>query len=259
MKYRKIKGRLIAILFSLLLAQGVAVNHQVAAQESSTTWDRPQAVERKAKPKHVYRPRVKTVRARPKVERAPLLTVQYRVLKLKEDGSQVETNALSAFHAGDLLRLGVTANQSGFLYVIHQNEGEDGAILFPDSRINDGQNYVERNKEFPLPPNNCGSPDPKACWYRVSNAAQQEYFIIIFSRDQIMDLPNQAAVSGGMVKKALIDQYIANVNQSDYIISNRPRNIKISTPGGVYSYWVTNKNLKDNEDIILRVPLIKGM
>jgi hypothetical protein len=259
MKYRTFNIRLIAALSVILLAQVIAGNHAAMAQESSTTWDKPQAVERKAKPKHVYRPRVKTVRVRPKVESAPLLTVQYRVLKLKPDGSQVETNALSSFHAGDLLRLGVTANQSGFLYVIHQDEGADGAILFPDSRVNDGQNYVEKNKEFALPSPNCGAPNPMMCWYKVSAATKQEYFIIIFSRDQIMDLPNQAAVSGGMVKKELIDQYIANVNKSDYVITNRPRNVKMSTPGGVYSYWVTNKNLKVNEDIILRVPLIKGM
>lgn len=255
---RRLSLSAIALLSVLLFSLVIASRPAVLGQESATTWDKPQQVQRQEKPRHVYRPRPRAPRARPKVESAPLLTVQYRVLKLKDDGSQVETNALSAFHPGDLLRLGVTANQGGFLYVIHQLEGQDGEILFPDSRVNDGQNYVEKNKEFALPPNNCGATDPKKCWYPVTATPTQEYFIIIFSRDQIIDLPNQAAAAGGKVKKETIDQYIANVKQSDYIIGNRPPNARITAPGGVYSYWVTNRNVRDNEDIILRVPLIKG-
>lgn len=232
----------------------------VNAQESSTTWDKPQQVVRKSKPKRVYRPR-RTARVRPKVEVAPLLTVQYRVLKLKPDDSQAEASVATVFHPGDKLRLAVTANQDGFLYVVHQNEGEDGQIMFPDSRVNEGANFVSRNREFVLPPVNCPLPNPRDCWYKVTNSPEKEYFIIVFSRDQITDLPNQAALAsgGGVVPKSVIDDYIANAHVRDYKIASRPPNLRrVASPAGPYAIWITNTNREDNEEIILRVPLNKG-
>jgi hypothetical protein len=260
MRFKPSTFNLTLLLAGLLLVSGLAGSRAALAQESKTTWDREQQVERKAKPKRTYRPRPRA-RVRPKVERAPLLTVQYRLLKLRDDGSELEINPTTLVHAGDMLRLSVTPNQDGFLYIVHQKEGQDGAVLFPNSRVNEGQNFVSRNREFKLPPPNCPSPNPHDCWYRVTSDPEKDYFIVIFSRDLIVDLPTDAAgalASGGIVKKQIIDEYMSNINASDYIITNRPRNVRLSTPGGPYAIWVTNKNVKDNEEIILRVPLNKS-
>ena len=59
-------------LFSLFVMMDAAPGR---AQENSTTWDKPQTIQRKAKPKHVYKPRKRTA-VRPKTETSPLLTVQ---------------------------------------------------------------------------------------------------------------------------------------------------------------------------------------
>src|SRR5215813_2304056 len=250
---------LVFSLTLLIFLCGVAVG-----QESSTTWDKPQTVQRQAKPKRVYRPTPKA-KVRPKTQLAPLLTVQYRVLIKRPDGTSGESSLASVFHAGDQLRLGVTANQSGFLYVIYQKENEDGLIMFPDSRVNNGENYVNRNQEFILPPVNCPSADPDECWYKVTNDPAKEFFIVVFSRDQIVDLPNTAggneavrsALTSGVLKKEVIDSYIRSARMQDYKIYSRPANA--TNPGSRYAVWVTNINRADNEDVIVRVPLNKGM
>ncbi len=247
-------------LFSLFIMMGAAPGR---AQENSTTWDKPAKIERKAKPKHVYKPRAKHT-VRPKTELSPLLTVQYRVLIKRPDGSSGDSSLASVFHNGDQLRLGVTANQDGFLYVIYQKEGQDGLIMFPDSRINNGQNEVNKNQEFILPPVNCPAPDPNECWYKVTNEPTKEFFIIVFSRDQIVDLPNKAganeavkeALASGVLKKEVIDSYMKSARMQDYKIYGRPANA--TNPGSRYAVWVTNTNRADNEDIIIRVPLNKG-
>lgn len=229
-----------------------------------TTWSRPQQVQRQVKPKRVYHP-TKKYHTRPKVETAPLLTVQYRVLIKRPDGSEGESSLASVFHKDDLLRLGVTANQDGFLYVVYQKEGQDGQIMFPDSRVNHGENYVASNQEFILPPVECPLPNPDECWYKVTDDPVQEFFIIVFSRDQITDLPNSAgrpndnvkrALTSGVVKREIIDDYIRNAHIQDYKIYGRPRGSR--TPTSRYAVWITNTNRQDNEEIILRVPLNKG-
>ena len=249
--------------FSLFLSLLTFVS--TSGQESSTTWTKPQQVQRKVKAKRVYRPRKKNV-TRPRVETAPLLTVQYRIMIKRPDGSEGESSLASVFHKDDLLRLGVTANQDGFLYVVYQKEGQDGLIMFPDSRINHGENYVSSNEEFILPPVECPYENPDDCWYRVTDDPEQEFFIIVFSRDQITDLPNSAgrpndavkrALTSGVVKKDIIEDYVRNAHIKDYKIYSRPRNAR-TIPSSRYAVWITNMNYQDNEEIVLRVPLLKG-
>lgn len=265
MKSRNTKVHRIGILLGLLLPFAIGTLEPVVAQESSTTWDKPQQVQRQAKAKRVYRPR-RRYRVRPKVELAPLLTVQYRVLIKRPDGTEGESSVASVFHPGDQLRLGVTANQDGFLYIVHQKEGQDGVIQFPDSRVNNGENQVGRNQEFVLPPINCPLPNPSDCWYKVNSDPEKEYFIIVFSRDQILDLPNSAggsndavrqALSAGVLKKEVIDSYLSSARLQDYKMYSRPA--RANSPASRYAIWVTNTNRADNEEIILRVPLNKGV
>ncbi|HEX8096553.1 MAG TPA: DUF4384 domain-containing protein [Pyrinomonadaceae bacterium] len=243
------------ILMQLAAGAGVA-----KAQESATTWDKPREIQAPStpKPRRKRRATRKIVRrGQQAVEQAPFLTVQYRLLKFKEGAPPVELPAQAVLHPGDLLRLAVTPNQDGFLYIIHQNEGEDGQIVFPDSRVNDGQNFVAKNREFALPPA-CAPVDSPDCWYKVTPSAKAEFFIVVFSRDQITDLPNQAAASGGVIKKEVIDQYTAQHPERNYKIGFRPPNAKLGFQGGVNALWITNINPKDNEEIIAKFPLIKG-
>ena len=256
--YRSVFGILVALVFV-----GLVNLVPAAAQVSATTWDKTEQVQRKAKPKRVAKVVRKPV-VRPKVQRAPLLTVQYRVIIKRPDGTEGESSVASVFHPGDQLRLAVTANQSGFLYVVYQKEGQDGAIQFPDSRVNNGENYVDKNQEFILPPVNCPLPDPGDCWYKVTNDPQKEFFIIVFSRDQILDLPNAGAAedvkqafASGVLKKEVIDYYIKSARLQDYKIYSRPASAKGS--GSRYAIWVTNTNRADNEEIIMRVPLNKAV
>lgn len=264
MKLKNPRFRSTAVLLSLFLLLFMTGLGSAFGQVSSTTWNQPQQVQRQVKPKRVYRPHRK-YRMRPKVETAPLLTVQYRVLIKRTDGSEGESSLASVFHTGDRLRLGVTANQDGFLYVVYQKEGEDGQIMFPDSRVNHGENYVSNNAEFVLPPINCPDPDPNHCWYEVTADPEQEYFIIVFSRDQITDLPNSGgkpsdavkkALTSGVVKKEIIENYIKSARVQDYKIYGRPKGS--NTPASRYAVWITNTNRQDNEEIILRVPLNKA-
>lgn|SRR5215213_1068819 len=253
----------IAVLFSLLLLPLITDPRPVLGQVDKTTWDKPQEVKRQVKPRRVYHPR-KRYRARPPAELSPLLTVQYRLLIRRPDGSQAESSLASVFHAGDRLRLGVTANQDGFLYVIHQKEAQDGQVLFPDSRVNNGENYVSKNQEFILPPLNCPAQSPDECWYPVTDDPEKEYFIFVFSRDQITDLPNnpgsneaaRQALTQGILKREVIESYLRSARLQDYKIYSRPAGA--TSPTSRYAIWVTNINRADNEEIILRVPLNKG-
>jgi len=225
----------------------------VWAQVDSVTYDRPVEVERREKPRRKpRRPRAKPTPRKPRVvEKVLLLAVQYRILKVGTDGVMEETNAtLNTFFAGDRLRLAVKANQDGYLYVIHQpGKGMDGRIIFPQSRVNNGQNYVSRNQELLLP-SNC---DPKIakgadCSFPVMPPAGQEYLTVIFSRDMLLDLPNEAAQAGGVVRAAVIEQLFSESGQSIERVKGDTK----------YAIKLVNVNKADNEEIIQTLVLNKG-
>ena len=246
------KSRLIAAATGVFLAHAAAGGCVALAQggNSSLTDDRPVTIERKQKPRRVAHVRKSHPRAKPQpVEQAPLLSLQWRVLKLRQDGSQEEINPIAKFFPGDLLRLAVRTNQDGYLYIIHQKGKDlDGQIIFPDSRINDGQNYVTRNQEFIVPSNCPTGPNQPPCALPVLPPAGQEFFTLIFSRDMLLDLPNKAAEAGGAIKPEVLQQVLQGSGQK-----------LVPKPGtSRYALKIINVNNKDNEEIIYPLILNKG-
>jgi hypothetical protein len=225
---------------------------QAWAQVDSVTYDKPVTVERKEKPRRTPRkPRPKPTPKRPKyVEKVLLLAVQFRVMKVSSDGTMQETNAvLNTFFAGDRLRLAVKANQDGYIYIIHQKSKDaDGQIIFPDSRVNNGRNFVTKNQELILPSNCPSGIRPADCVIPVLGPAGQEYFTIIFSRDMLLDLPNQAAVAGGVIRPQIIQRLMDESGQA-------LEQVKGDT---TYAIKLVNINTKDNEEIIKTLVLNKG-
>lgn len=245
------KSKLVLLPILLLLLQMLVVR-EIVGQDSSLVWDKPVTVKR------VVKPTRKTTPHRRVVERVPLLTLEWRILKRNNDGSSLETNPISIFHTGDRLRLAIKANQNAYLYIIHHSEDQDGILIFPDSRINNGENYIKKDKEYILPAY-CPTPefeDPNDCWWRITPPGGKEEFTIIYSRDMITNLPNQSDGSG-TIKLSIIEQLKANSGQQ-LKRTSRPE-LNPQSGSGRYITWVTNTNAKDNEDLIETIVITHGI
>ena len=243
----------ILISSSTAARQGQVTLKGAKAAGSSNVWSNTVTIERKTKPDR------KPTRPRRKVQpvMAALLTLEWRALKRGTDGSAIEVNPTSVFHTGDRLRLAFKPNQNGYLYIVENTEGTDGTILFPDSRVNNGRNYVVKNQEVILPAG-CSSKyiDEKGnCWWQMAPPAGKETFTVILSRDMITDLPNEVTSDGIVVKQQIIDNLKKDSGQ---ILDSTSRpNLTPDQGGGAGRYvtWVTNKNRKDNEELIVLIQI----
>lgn len=193
-------------------------------------------------------PKTSRIRRLPRPERAPLLTLQWRLLK-RVDEEPKEVNPMSAFYTGDKLQIEIQANQDGYLYVINQTDGGEATIEFPSSRINYGENYVKKNVPY-LVPSVCPEfEDPNDCWWEMDEQAGREVFLIIFSRDMIATIPPEAVAAGGVIKASIIDSLIQeSVKAKD--ISSGPSK---GAGKGRYVTWATNTNRKDNDELITQI------
>ena len=186
-------------------------------------------------------------------QRAALLTLQWHLLKRVDDRTREEADPGQEFQTGDKLKLALTVNQTGYLYIVNQPEGKDAVLLFPDLRINKGQNYVIKDKEYILPSYCQDFEDPKDCWFKMAPPAGTETLIVIFSRDKITTLPNQIDKPYSLVKREIVDKLISSSEQKVKQVTG-----ELTIPGQKavrYATRAQNTNLKDNEELIATIEL----
>jgi hypothetical protein len=204
-------------------------------KKTANIWTDPVVIERKPKANRKY---IRKIRQGQK-KTTPLLTIQWQLFKQDGEANPQTVDPDSEFYTGDGLQLVIKANQSGFIYIL-DNEGK---VLFPNPRINAGKNTVTRNYPITIP-SNC---EPqfmknKRCWWYLNPPVPEnarETLFVIFSRDAIQTLPNNAQQARERVKKQLISEI-----KSD---SPNPETVK---PRQRFVTWVTNSNPKDNEELV---------
>jgi hypothetical protein len=186
---------------------------------------------------------------RRQVIRAPQLTLEWRIFKRSADGEPEETSPNTVFHTGDHLQVRIRPNQDGYIHIIQANEGEDGEMLFPDSRINDGKNFVRRNEEI-IMPTNCEPPRDDNCWWRMEPPAGREVFTVIFSREAAPKALSEVKMMGAEVSA----EHIAKIKPSAKTKSVPPRPVRgRGKDAGRYAIYVTNTDRRNNEELIAKI------
>ncbi|HSB12595.1 MAG TPA: DUF4384 domain-containing protein [Blastocatellia bacterium] len=249
MKFRLLRASLTAAAVVALAAPAVWVSRVEAQKQGAPLWYSVVSVDRVKKPDR------KPVGKLPATQRAALLTVQWHLLRRVDDNTTEEADPSKEFQTGDKVKLAITANQPGYLYIINKPEGKDGVLLFPDLRINNGQNRVFKDREYIIP-SYCADLGAKDCWFKMTPPAGTETMIVIFSRDRFTTLPNQIKTPYSPVKRELVEELLSRWAQKGAQMTG-----ELTIPGRKtvrYATRVQNTNPKDNEELIAKIELTHG-
>jgi len=184
----------------------------------------------------------------------PLLAVQLRLLLVNKDGSESEANPLATFMPTDRLRLSVKANQRGFLYIIRQKTPEaEGEIIFPTSVVNAGKNLISANYEYVIP-NNCPKDavsNPRDCALILFpySESPEEFFTLIFTRDQLLDLPGDVKNTRISLKNLMTAGKLPTKTLIN-LIEDSNQDLVSQSGDTLFSVRIINQNSNDNEEII---------
>lgn len=247
MRMRLSKHFLIAAALTALFVPGTLLPSVEAQKQGEPLWYSVVTVER------VKKPNRQPARPVKKTQQAALLTLQWHLLERGDGKNRKEADPNQEFHNGDQLKLAITVNQTGYLYIVNQPEGKDGVLLFPDLRVNSGRNYVLKDREYIVPSFCPAYKDPEDCWFEMSPPAGTERMIVIFSRDKITTLPNDISQPNPTVKRAIVDQLISSSEQKVKQVTGElaiPRQKAVR-----YATRVQNVNRKDNEELIATIEL----
>lgn len=246
MKRRAIRASLGLFSISLTLMSGVLAR----AQKGAPVWYNVTSVKR------VQKPNRQVTKPLPKVQRAALLTIQWHLLKRVDDDNVAQVDPKLDFQDGDKIRISVTANQTGYLYILNQPQGKDAVVIFPDPRINKSQNYVQKDVEYSVPGYCPEYEDPKDCWFQMTPPAGRETMLVIFSRQKITSLPNIALKPMATVPRSAVEELIASSEQKV-----EEKSGDLTAPNGKlvrFATRVQNTNLQDNEELIAKIEVNHG-
>jgi uncharacterized protein DUF4384 len=99
--------------------------------------------------------------------------LKYRILLRTPDCDIKEVDSSYTFHSGDKVRLQIESNVDGYLYVLQKGSTGRDHMLFPDPRINGGDNKISRGILYSVP----GSQ-----WFTFDNNAGIENLTVAVSR-----------------------------------------------------------------------------
>ena len=77
--------------------------------------------------------------------------LKYRVLLRTPECDISDVDSSYTFHSGDKVRLQIESNVDGYLYVMQKGSTGKDRVLFPDPRINGGDNKIARGILYSVP------------------------------------------------------------------------------------------------------------
>ena len=135
----------------------------------------------KPAPKARAKPRQRTENAT-----APL-GLGYTLYQRDRSGQPVRVDAAQEFHAGDAVRLLLEFNVEGYLYVFHAENGNAPTMIFPDARLNGGDNWISAHVPYEVPSSR--ETDPRFRWFYFDDKAATERLSIIVTRNPLPNVP----------------------------------------------------------------------
>jgi hypothetical protein len=124
---------------------------------------------------------------------APLLTpyapgaigLGYSLYMRDDNGNAVRVDPSREFRAGDRIRLSLESNTDGYLYIFHTENNGEPQMLYPDVRLESGDNRIEAHVPYEIPWNEPGVEN----WFKFDANPANERLYIIVTRQPLPAIP----------------------------------------------------------------------
>lgn len=109
----------------------------------------------------------------------------YSLYMRDDQGNAVRVDPSREFRAGDRIRLALETNTAGYLYIFHtENDGEP-QMLYPDARLEKGDNRIEAHVPYEIPWNEPGVEN----WFKFDANPANERLYVVVTREPLPGVP----------------------------------------------------------------------
>jgi hypothetical protein len=111
----------------------------------------------------------------------------YTLFMRDEAGGAVRVSPAREFKSGESIRLLVESNTDGYLYVFNAEGDATPQLIFPDARLNRGDNRIGAHVPYEIP--SSGEADERLRWFVFNDAPASERVYVVVARRPLEGVP----------------------------------------------------------------------
>lgn len=130
-----------------------------------------------------------TANANNSVSGAPVhaIGLGYTLFMRDPSGRSVRVEPGREFHNGDRVRISLEPNVDGYLYVFHTEDDGAPEMIYPDARLDAGENWIEAHVPLEVPSSE--ETDERLRWFTFYGDAGIERLYVVVSREPLPLVP----------------------------------------------------------------------
>lgn len=111
----------------------------------------------------------------------------YTLFMRAPNGRTVRAEPTREFHNGDSVRIALEPNVDGYLYVFHTEGNGEPEMIYPDWRLDGGENWIEAHVPVEVPSSE--ETDERLRWFTFYGNAGIERLYVVVSREPLPGVP----------------------------------------------------------------------
>ena len=116
----------------------------------------------------------------------------YTLFMRDENGRAVRIEPGREFHNGDRIRISLEPNVDGYLYVFHTEGEGQPEMIFPDARLEGGENWIDAHVPIEVP--STIETDERLRWFQFYGNPATERLYIVVTREPLPGVPTGDAL-----------------------------------------------------------------
>ena len=173
------------------------------------------------------------------------LGIGYTLFMANAAGEMVRVGTDRQFKTGDRIALQVETNRRGYIYIFSQENEGPPRLLFPNSRIRNGNYLIEAHQTFWV---------PEEGEIEFDNRPAREKLTVVFSEEPLKNIPASTKPEGEAVEVTIFREVTRETTirkggllDEGMLLTKgeRQRGVRLSTKDPAPSFILVNQNLAE--------------
>lgn len=130
---------------------------------------------------------VKKKHVAPPAARTPKLGLGLTLFKRDANGLAVRVDPSHVFRKGDRVRVLLETNAEGYLYIFNTTDGGNPVMIYPNSELDEGGNYLQSHVPIEIPASVAG--EERLRWLTFDEHPGAERLFFVFTRQPLPAVP----------------------------------------------------------------------
>jgi hypothetical protein len=117
----------------------------------------------------------------------PAIGLGYTIFMREPSGRAIRVEPTREFRTSDRIRLAFEPNVDGYLYIFDSENGQAPRMIFPDARLDGGDNWVEAHVPIEVPSSE--EPEERLRWFEFYGDPGSDRIFIVVTREPLNGVP----------------------------------------------------------------------